>query len=81
MFRILPALFFCSFALFGQRTRETNVNSWWVYAGDHPIKGPWGVFAEIQVRRSDFVQIEQQVQLRDAVTYRISPNAHLSARV
>ena len=57
----------------GGRILDTNVNSWFVYAGDHQIKGPWGVYSEMQVRRSDIVAIWQQFQVRDAVTYRFSP--------
>jgi hypothetical protein len=37
------------------------------------------VFAEIQVRRSDFTAIEQQTQLRDAITYRVSPDVQILA--
>jgi hypothetical protein len=56
------------------RIRDNNFNSWWVYAGDHPVKGPWGIYAEVQIRRSDFASIWQQFQSRDAVTYRFSPH-------
>ena len=62
------------------RIRDSNLNSWWVYAGDHPIgDGPWGVFSEVQVRRSNFASSWQQLQFRDAVTYRFSPNIQVAA--
>jgi hypothetical protein len=61
------------------RIHDTNMNSWWVYSGDHPVKGPWGVFAEIQIRRSDFASTWQQLQSRDAVTYRFSPHVQVLA--
>jgi hypothetical protein len=58
----------------GERLRGTNFNSWWVYSGDHPLKerGRWGIFAEVQIRRSDFASVWQQLQSRDAITYRFS---------
>ncbi|MEQ1886700.1 MAG: DUF2490 domain-containing protein [Bryobacteraceae bacterium] len=63
-----------------QRIRDVNSNSWLVYAGDHPIgNGRWGVYIESQVRRSDFASIWQQMQTRDAVTYRFSPSIQIAA--
>jgi Protein of unknown function (DUF2490) len=63
-----------------QRIRDVNANSWWVYAGDHPIgKGPWGVYSEVQIRRSNFASTWQQLQFRDALTYRFSPNVQVAA--
>lgn len=62
------------------RIRDVNTNSWWVYAGDHPVgKGPWGIYTEVQVRRSDFASTWQQLQFREALTYRFSPNVQVAA--
>lgn len=61
------------------RIRDPNAHSWWVYAGDHSVRGPWGVYTEIQVRRSDVLTIWQQFQSRDAVTYRFSPHVQVAA--
>jgi uncharacterized protein DUF2490 len=76
------ALIICMFATlsFGQSPRfaETNATSWWIYSGDHPISGHWGVFTEVQARRADFLAIWQQLQFRDAATYRISPHIQLA---
>ena len=83
-FRFCPTLWLglvlVTFALpvAAQRIRDTNLNSWWVYAGDHPVKGPWGVYSEIQVRQSDFAAIEQQFQSRNAITYRFSPSVQVA---
>lgn len=60
------------------RIRDNNLNSWWVYAGDHQIRGPWGVYSEVQVRRSDYASIWQQFQKRDALTYRFSPRVQVA---
>jgi hypothetical protein len=61
------------------RKLDTNLNTWWIYTGDHPIRGPWGVYAEVQARRSDFAATWQQLQLRDAATYRVNAQIQLSA--
>jgi hypothetical protein len=58
---------------------ETNATSWWIYSGDHRIAGPWGIFTEVQVRRADFLDIWQQLQFRDAATYRFSPHIQVAA--
>lgn len=60
------------------RVRDTNANTWWVYAGDHQVKGPWSIYSEVQVRRSNFLNIWQQFQTRDAVAYRFSPRAQVA---
>jgi hypothetical protein len=64
--------------LLAQRVRDTNFNSWWIYSGDHPLRGRWGVILEYQERRSDFAALEQQHYSRVGVTYRLSPNAQIS---
>ena len=61
-----------------QHIRDTNAHSWWVYAGDHPLKGPWALYEEVQVRRSDFASITQQFQSRNAITYTLNPNVRLT---
>jgi hypothetical protein len=58
---------------------ETNAVSWWVYSGDHRISGPWGIFTEVQARRANFLAIWQQLQFRDAATYRFSPHLQVAA--
>jgi len=60
------------------RIRDTNANSWWVYSGEHRVKGNWGVYLETQIRRSDFAGRWQQYQQRDAVTYNFSPGAQVA---
>lgn len=70
---------FCAGQSPTQHFTETNATSWWIYTGDHPITGPWGVFTEIQARRANFLAIWQQLQFRDAATYRLSPHVQLAA--
>ena len=76
--RVLLFLFPLTAALAQTRVADLNANSWWVYAGDHQIKGRWGVFTETQVRRSDFASIWQQLQLRNAATYKVSDHVQVS---
>jgi hypothetical protein len=65
--------------LSAQHITETNATSWWIYSGDHPLHGPWGVFTEVQARRANFLSIWQQLQIRDAATYRFSPQLQVAA--
>jgi hypothetical protein len=78
------AAIFCMFATLSlaqsptSRITETNATSWWIYSGDHSISGHWGVFTEVQARRANFLAIWQQLQFRDAATYRISPHIQVA---
>ena len=62
-----------------QRIRDANAHQWWIYIGDHPIRGPWGFYTEAQVRRADFGTQWQQLLLREAVTYRFSPSVQVAS--
>jgi hypothetical protein len=75
---VLLASSLCNAQSSGPRVVETNATSWWVYTGDHPISKHWGVFTEIQARRADFLNIWQQLQIRDAATYRFSPHVQVA---
>lgn len=55
------------------RIRDVNANLWIVYSADQTIRGPWGVHAEVNVRRAKAGTTWQQFQLHGAATYRISP--------
>jgi hypothetical protein len=75
---LLAAVFSSAPAQAQEHIRDTNAHSWWVYAGDHALKGRWALYAEVQVRRSDFASITQQFQSRDAITYTLNPNIRLT---
>lgn len=54
--------------------RDSNSHLWLNYVGDHPLgDGPWGVHLEAQVRRADFGGSWQQLLIRPAINYTISP--------
>jgi hypothetical protein len=49
---------------------DFNRHGWFSYAGDHDVKGRWGVHFDGQWRRSDVVTKWQQFQLRPGLNYR-----------
>jgi hypothetical protein len=51
---------------------DFNSHGWYVYSGDHPVSGPWGVHLEGQWRRADLGLRWQQLFVRPALNYRIS---------
>ncbi len=55
------------------RVRDVNANAWLVFSADQTVRGPWGVHAEVNVRRANAGATWQQFQLHGAATYRISP--------
>ena len=61
------------------RLYDHNLHSWMVYAGDHPLTGPWGLHLESQWRRHDAGIRPQQLLLRPAVNYQLRPAVGLSA--
>jgi hypothetical protein len=64
----------------GTRVRDTNVNSWWVYQGDHKFeRTDFGTFVQVQVRRADAGATWQQLQFLQGATYQLSPRIQVSA--
>jgi hypothetical protein len=58
---------------------DTNVNTWFMYFGDHPISASkWGIHAEAQFRRAKAGLTAQQFLLRPGVNYQLTPNAMLT---
>ena len=58
---------------------DHNLNTWWSYAGDHPIAGGWSAISEAEIRRSNLLQISQQLIFREAAGYRFSPHVQVAA--
>ncbi len=64
----------------GARIRDTNVNSWWVYQGDHKFgQTDFGAFVQVQVRRANAGASWQQMQFLQGATYQLSPKIQISA--
>ncbi len=55
---------FCAGQSPNQHIVDTNATSWWIYTGDHPIAGNWGIFTEIQARRANLLAIWQELVIR-----------------
>ncbi|HMX40491.1 MAG TPA: DUF2490 domain-containing protein [Saprospiraceae bacterium] len=66
-------------AAVAQRQHTTNRNSWLMYFGDHKFSPHWGLHVEAQLRRSDGVNIGQQLLLRPGINYHFSPALFASA--
>lgn len=61
----------------GGKLFDNNFNQWFVYSGDHRVKGKWGIHLEGQWRRHEFTH-PQQLLLRPAVNYSLRPNLILT---
>lgn len=66
-------------ATFAQRQHTVNHNAWFMYFGDHKVSPKWGLHLEAQLRRSDGIQIGQQLLLRPGINYHFSAQAFASA--
>jgi hypothetical protein len=84
----LPLLFMllCGLALSNaeaqtsiERLHDQNLHAWFVYAGDHPVAARWGVHLEGQWRRGYGGFRPQQLLLRPAINFHLSPSVMLSA--
>ena len=60
-------------------TTDHNLNGWYIYSGDHPVKGKFGVHLEGQLRRHNLITRGQQWQLRPAVNYQVKPGIMISS--
>lgn len=75
-------LLFLPVSLSGQqadRIRAINENGWYMYLGDHPLSGRWGVHLEGQWRRSNVITKWQQLLLRPGVNYDLNEAVMLTA--
>lgn len=57
---------------------DHNLNTWFNYAGDHPISDGWSVITEAEIRRSDFLRTWQQLIFREGAAYRFSPHVQVA---
>jgi hypothetical protein len=58
---------------------DLNRHGWYIYSGDHDIKGRWGVHFDGQWRRANVITAWQQYQARPGLNYRVNPNLLLTA--
>jgi len=62
----------------GQRVSDSNINGWYMYFGDHPVRQKWGVHLEGQWRRNDVIDRRQQLLLRPAINLELNPSVTLT---
>jgi hypothetical protein len=76
---ILLLSIFCAVA-YGQSTRvhSKNNHAWFMYFGNHKVSEKFGIHAEAQWRRSEFVSEAQQLLLRTGVDYYLHGNSRLT---
>lgn len=77
LFLLVPSL------AFGQapspRIHTNHLNGWYMYFGDHPIKGRWELHLENQWRRHDGILRWQQNLFRPGVNYQLNERVSLTA--
>lgn len=61
------------------RTMRDQFHAWFMYIGDHKVSRTWGLHAEVQFRRADFVSSGQQLLLRTGINYHITSAAFFTA--
>ena len=52
---------------------------WYVYNGDHPFAGRWGVHFDIQPRFTNMTGAWRQLLVRPAINYQVTPNLTIAA--
>lgn len=60
------------------RVWDANQHGWYMYFGDHQVRGKWGVHLEGQVRRHDVITAWQQLLLRPGVNYQLNDKTLLT---
>lgn len=58
-----------------QRIKDSNINGWYMYFGDHKFADRWGVHTELQLRRHNTLKDPQQLLIRTGINYDLSPSA------
>lgn len=61
------------------RITQTNAVGWYIYQGDHPIAGRWGVHIEGQIRRNNVITEWERILLRNGLNYQLNDSTALSA--
>jgi hypothetical protein len=68
-----------AFGQFNARHTTENVNSWFMYFGNHKLSDKVGWHAEVQLRRNDVISNAQQLLLRTGVDFYTKNNSRLTA--
>jgi len=60
------------------RTSTTNDNAWLMYFGNHQWSSRWGIHAEVQWRRHNFLSDDQQLLLRTGADYHLKNGSRIT---
>lgn len=60
------------------RIHTTNHNAWLMYFGNHKISSRFGIHAEAQWRRNNFLSDDQQLLLRTGLDYYLKDNSRIT---
>lgn len=74
---LVPVLGFGQAA--GPAVHEHQLHGWYMYFGDHPVKGRWELHLENQWRRHDGILRWQQNLFRPGVNYQVSERVSVTA--
>jgi hypothetical protein len=75
---VLVCFFVVSAAGLAADYTTTNFNGWYIYFGDHPFAKKWEWHVEGQWRRNNGITRWQQLLLRSAIAYKVTPKLMLS---
>ena len=56
-----------------EREQVDQVHAWYVWTGQYPIRGKWGLYTEYHFRRANLLSEFQQSLLRVGAEYKLSP--------
>ena len=57
---------------------DLNQHGWYIYNGDHAVKGRWGVHFDLQYRRANVATRWQQFQARPGLNFQATRNVLLT---
>lgn len=70
-FSVVGFVLLASFSAYAQERTGPEQSGWYMYLGDHPIKGRWGLHLEGQWRRAPVISNPEQLLLRPGVNYEL----------
>jgi len=85
MKHFFASLFLLSFTFIAAKAQpnprlfSSNTNSWYMFFGNFKISPVWGIHAEAQLRRNDWIQNPQQLLLRTGIEYYLKDGIRFTA--
>ncbi len=72
------SLYSTSFSVGPGKNTTQNTLGWFAYFGTHRIADKYSIWTELQLRRSDFLNVWQQSFVRTALMYHFDENTHVA---